>query len=117
MLAKRNTKLHRGTNSSSHATNIAASLRHLTEKKWWEDTTLSVKYFHYLQKHLVEFIEQRNAAAHDNHIEFARYLMNPRAIEKGHSDFYAPLFPVLYGGTVEEVARRPDSTYVEFFGV
>lgn len=53
---------------------------------------------------LLQAIEYRNEAAHESEIEFARLL-----ILEGYKDeyhFWKDAFPLLYGGSIEEVAAR-----------
>ncbi|KAI9814152.1 MAG: hypothetical protein M1832_005963 [Thelocarpon impressellum] len=88
------------------------SLAMTVTKKELEAINVHEKYLKVLSK-MDETHANRNMIAHESEDEFARYLLGSES--KAHVDYgrWAPLFPVIYGKTVEEVAEASRAKLVE----
>ena len=55
-------------------------------------------------------IERRNASAHESSIQFAQLLLS-KSIQNTHLyELWKDVFPLLYDGTVEQVAQKDEFT-------
>lgn len=65
-------------------------------------------YFIYCLLTIVQVMQCRNADAHESSVDFARLLLSQ---DTNTYEFWKDAFPILYHGTVEEVAAR--DSYVD----
>lgn len=54
----------------------------------------------------LQYVDARNQQAHETSEDFARLLLNLQVEQTNIFDQWKDIFPLLYGGSVEELAAR-----------
>jgi len=74
------------------------------------------KYWPFL-KNISKYTEQRNAAAHSTGNEFASLLLSLKETHPQAYHQWAEAFPIVYGGTIEELGERNRSIDDDILGL
>ncbi|KAI9784240.1 MAG: hypothetical protein M1816_000912 [Peltula sp. TS41687] len=105
---RRNRQLPGGSGHAGHAsTRYDCAIDVIRSEKWIEGDNALRKYQKSLNN-LAKYRAIRNATAHESEIELAKMLVSPAYRDSLEYRHWSPLFAIVYGVSVEEMAGREE---------